>query len=103
MWTPMRLNDGSAAAYGCGWQLGSLRAHRWVGHYGLGTSSAKISRFVDQKLTVIVLSNLDRGGAPPIADDVAGMFLPRKQAERDGDVATTTRLKAELASATVGA
>ena len=92
-----RLNDGSDTQYGCGWQLGSVRGHRWVGYFGGGTSSARISRFVDQKLTVIVMANLDRGDAPVIADEIAALVLPPAPPAVDFDVAMTRRLEAELA------
>ena len=98
MWSPMRLNDGTSTQYGCGWQLGSVRGHRWVGHYGLGASSATIFRFVDQKLTVIVLANLDRGDAPVIADEIADLVLPPSSAVIDNDVALTARLEKQLTS-----
>ena len=102
MWAPMRLNDGTVTQYGCGWQLGSVRGHRWVGHYGLGTSSAKVSRFVEQRLTVIVLANLDRGDAPPMADEIAAMFLPPAPAAADDDPPLTARLKESLSAVAGG-
>lgn len=83
MWRPMRLSDGSETGYGCGWQVGTFRGHRWVGHFGAGQTSAKVARFPDSKLAVIVLCNFDRGDAPRIADAIAAMYLPAESRQTE--------------------
>jgi D-alanyl-D-alanine carboxypeptidase len=64
MWTPAKLDNGQYARvlgeqYGFGFELANLRGHRVVGHGG--ASGTYILRFVDEPLTVIVLTNLDIG------------------------------------------
>jgi len=77
MFTPVTLNDGSKAPYGLGFFVKDYNGHRMVWHYGsTGYLRANISRFVDDRLTVIVLAN---GGAPKINDiaqGVAGLMDP---------------------------
>jgi CubicO group peptidase (beta-lactamase class C family) len=59
MWTPVTLNDGSTQPYGFGWDIGKAGQHRLVRHAGamLGYRS-ELSRYVDDGLTVVVLTNL---------------------------------------------
>jgi CubicO group peptidase (beta-lactamase class C family) len=62
MWTPARLNNGYDAlvfgsAYGFGWMLGDHRGYRIAEHGG--ASGTHILRFLDDGLTVVVLTNLD--------------------------------------------
>ncbi len=61
MWQPVKLNDGSSHDYGLGWFLGKLNGHRHIYHPGgvAGTASI-VSRYPDDRLTVIILTN---GGA----------------------------------------
>jgi CubicO group peptidase (beta-lactamase class C family) len=61
MWTPVRLNDGTTHGYGFGWGLGQRRGHRLISHTGI--TGTQYSRFPDDGLTVIVLTNLGRRGA----------------------------------------
>ena len=58
MWTPVRLNDGTTHGYGFGWVLGQRRGHRVMSHTGI--TGTQYSRFPDDGLTVIVLTNLGR-------------------------------------------
>jgi CubicO group peptidase (beta-lactamase class C family) len=78
MWTPARLNNGQDAlvfgsAYGFGWMLGDYRGHRIAEHGG--ASGTHILRFLDDGLTVVVLTNLDvpSGSRPAsLARGIAG-------------------------------
>ncbi len=57
-WTPARLNDGTATGYGYGWAIGSTRGLKTISHNGgLDGFKSHLSRFPDQQLTVVVLSN----------------------------------------------
>ena len=68
MWTPTPLKKGEPAGYGFGWQIGKVNGHRLVSHGGgIPGFSTDISRFVDDKLTVIVLANSDQGNAGSLA------------------------------------
>lgn len=77
MFTAVRLNDGSRANYGFGFFVKDYSGHRMVWHYGsTDYKRTNISRFIDDKLTVIVLTN---GGDPDvngIAKGVAGIYNP---------------------------
>ncbi|HWA83772.1 MAG TPA: serine hydrolase domain-containing protein, partial [Fimbriimonadaceae bacterium] len=82
MWTLSKLNNGSAAytsygGYGLGWFLDEFNGHRSVGHGG-STGTAYL-RFPEDKLSVIVLTNLEQitgGDAPGIALAIAKTYLP---------------------------
>jgi hypothetical protein len=70
------MNDGTR--FGLGWHLQTYLAHRVAGHGGdhLTGFTANFSRFIDDKLAVIVLTNLmplDIGG---ITRGVAAFYLP---------------------------
>jgi len=58
MWTETRLNDGSTFPYGFGWFVEERRGHRWINHTGI--TGTEFSRFPDDELTAIVLTNLGR-------------------------------------------
>jgi hypothetical protein len=81
MWTPVPLDDASGSAYrgGMGWYIASAHDHRIVFHTG-GTFGfyAVISRYLDDRLTVIVMTNIDERHADvlKIAGDVAAIYLP---------------------------
>lgn len=75
MWTPVKLNDGKVEQYGFGWGFGEIRGHRVIEHGGGWQGfSAQISRYVDDKLTVIVLTNLAGGRPAKIARGIAGLY-----------------------------
>ena len=77
MWTPVILNDGTSYPYGFGWELGSIRGRRAV-HHGGGIPGflSEFARFVDDRLTVVVLMNLDDADVKSIVRDVATFYLP---------------------------
>jgi len=82
MWTPVRLNDGTTHPYGFGWEVTSVNGHRVVRHDGAWQGfTMSIARYVDDRLTVIVFTNLDEDHSHPerIADHVAGLYLPALQ------------------------
>ena len=77
MWTPVRLNDGTTYNYGFGWYLRPVPGHRTVAHGGgLPGFSTFIRRFIDDKLTVILLSNCETADTGRIALGVAGLYVP---------------------------
>lgn len=76
-WTPVKLNDGSSFNYGYGWFLSDTNGHKNIEHSGSWQGfTTQISRYVDDQLSVIVLTN--RSGANPkrIADLIAGEMIP---------------------------
>lgn len=87
MWTPATLSDGSRVAswdgsYGLGWFLSEQRGHRYVGHSGM--TGVEITRYLDDRLTVIVLTNLGFSFVPGaeqvnswgLSKVVAGFYIP---------------------------
>lgn len=77
MWTPVRLNNSKAADYGFGWSLGQVNGHRIIEHGGAWQGfTSYIARYVDDKITVIVLDNLAGGNAGKIARHVAALYNP---------------------------
>jgi hypothetical protein len=81
MGTPFVLNDGkpNPSHYGSGWIIEDVNGHRMIHHAGAWQGfTCTINRFVDDKLTVVVLTNLDAAHSSPdnIARVVAGLVEP---------------------------
>jgi CubicO group peptidase (beta-lactamase class C family) len=79
MWTPVKLNDGKTYPYGFGWRVTEMNGHRLIEHGGSWQGfTTGISRYVDDKLTVVALTNLDSRHARPddIIHGVAGIYIP---------------------------
>jgi hypothetical protein len=72
-----KLKNGTVIPYGCGWGLSPWQGRRRVFHDGgLPGLSTDFERFIDDRLTVVVLSNTQRADASRIALAVAGFYLP---------------------------
>ncbi len=75
--TPFTLTDGTATTYGFGWFVERFRGHARLRHHGetRGFTNA-VSRFPDDGLTIVVLTN--RTGSAPweIADALSALYLP---------------------------
>jgi CubicO group peptidase (beta-lactamase class C family) len=76
MWSPTTLNDGLPSNYGFGWMIGDKNSHRFVRHSGNRESGfdASICRYRDDKLTIIVLTNLFRGNPTTLSEGIAGII-----------------------------
>jgi CubicO group peptidase (beta-lactamase class C family) len=80
MWTPLKLNGGGSFPYGFGWGMEERRGHWMITHSGI--TGTEYTRFPDDKLTVIVLTNLGSHiGAREVnswglTKGVAGRFIP---------------------------
>ncbi len=99
MWTAALTKDGTDAPfnYGFGWFVESYHGHRFAQHSG-GTPgfSSVIYRFIDDKLTIIILTNHADRILDQLAIDLAGICSPplkRPAASPDPDPKTTTMLK----------
>ena len=78
MWTPVKLNNGKTYPYGFGWDLTLRNGHRAVSQDGAWQGfTMDISRYLDDRLTVIVMTNLDANHSKPekIVDAVANIYL----------------------------
>lgn len=81
IWTVYPLNDGkpNPAGYGFAWEIGEQAGHKRIEHGGAWQGfTCDISRYPDDGVTVVVLTNLDAGHANPeaIAHVVAGLVNP---------------------------
>jgi D-alanyl-D-alanine carboxypeptidase len=77
MWAKTRLSDGKLQGYGFGWEVGEINGHRKIAHGGgIPGFSTNISRFTDDKVTVIVLCNSDQVNADSIAGGIARRYIP---------------------------
>ena len=78
MWTVVRLKNGqpNSGDYGFGWDITSKGGHKVIEHGGSWQGfKSHISRYVDDKLTVVVLINQGNADPEPITDRVAHMYL----------------------------
>jgi D-alanyl-D-alanine carboxypeptidase len=98
IWTPLTFNDGTTYPYGFGWSFSEIRGHKLIAHSGQTAGfGANISRFVDDDLTVIALTNLGESGMGTlIARGVAKIYIPaislksmKAQPETDTKIAQT--------------
>lgn len=77
MLTAVELNDGTTAPHGYGWILATVNGHRLVHHPGgMPGARANVARFVDQRLTIIVLMNLDDVDIDAIVMGLSELYLP---------------------------
>jgi CubicO group peptidase (beta-lactamase class C family) len=78
MWTPAKLKNGqpNKDGYGFGWFTGDRHGHHVISHDGAwqGFKTA-IARYVDDRLTVVVLTNLAEAQPGRIAEHVADQYL----------------------------
>ena len=78
MWKPLTYKDGSTYPYGLGWRISEIRGHKLIAHSGQTAGfGASISRYVDDDVTVIALTNLGTSGmGTMIAQGVAKFYIP---------------------------
>ena len=72
-----RLKGDSLHPYGFGWSLRPINGHKAVSHTGSwqGFNSC-IVRYLDDRLTIMILANSNRVHPGRIAQAVAGMYVP---------------------------
>jgi CubicO group peptidase (beta-lactamase class C family) len=107
MWTVFKLNDGkpNSANYGFAWAIKQVNDHKVIEHGGAWQGfTTFIARYVDDKLTVVVLTNLDAGHSNPgkIAHYVAGLYNPalmppERKPIQDNEPQVTALFRAVLA------
>jgi len=81
MWTPALLKDGkpNKAGYGFGWFIENRHGHRVISHDGAWQGfKTSIARYLDDRLTVAVLTNLAEAEPGTIAKHVANIYLDRE-------------------------
>jgi len=105
MWTPVRLNNNKTTDYGFGWSFARINGHHIIEHGGAWQGfTSYIGRYVDDKLTVIVLDNLAGGNVGKIARHVAAIYNPEltRKAILDNEPQVTEFAKDLLAKLTQG-
>ena len=78
MWTAVKLNGGKTYPYGFGWALSEERGKRVVSHDGAWQGfTMSIRRHLDDRFTVIVMTNLDADHAKPekIVEEVTKVYF----------------------------
>lgn len=78
MWTPVKLKNGeiNSGHYGFGWFIENKDGQRVVSHEGEWQGfTCYITRHMDNKLTVVVLTNLASDDPKKIAEHVAEIYL----------------------------
>ena len=99
MWAAVKLNNGTSHPYGFGWELDTVGGHKLVHHGGtLPGFRAELARFVDDKLTVIVLANGNNADPASISLGVAALYIPGLIPER-----TVAKVDPKIFDAYVGA
>lgn len=80
MWTPVKMNDGSAGLYGFGWHIHRPGNRRQVWHGGgLPGFVAQFHRYFDDRVSVIMLMNSDDVDDETILTGVAELYLPDRK------------------------
>lgn len=77
-WKQFTFNNGKLSPYGFGWRISDIRGHKLIGHTGqtAGFGAANF-RYVDDGVTVIVLTNLGEIGlGGQIAARIAKFYAP---------------------------
>jgi len=78
MWTPAKLLNGqpNPGDYGFGWRVAQKNGHRLIDHGGAWQGfEVHISRYVNDKLTVVVLTNLADADPGKIAGHIADLYF----------------------------
>ncbi len=102
LWKPFTLADGTVSQYGLGWRMSDIRGHKMIGHTGQTAGfGAAIFRYVDDGVTVIVLSNLGEVGlGGQIASGIAKLYIPSMSLKAMKSVPeTNSKLAGQLSNA----
>ncbi|HEY6621224.1 MAG TPA: serine hydrolase domain-containing protein [Steroidobacteraceae bacterium] len=78
MWTVATLRDGkpNPGSYGFAWFVDSRGGHRLVGHGGRWQGfTTHIARYMDDGLTIVILTNQGNCDAQRIVDELAAIYL----------------------------
>jgi Beta-lactamase len=103
IWTVYPLNNGkpNPGNYGFGWDITQFHGHKLIEHGGAWQGfTCDISRYPDDSLTVVVLTNLDEGHSRPalIAHVVAGVVEPPLMPAKLAPIPTTIPLSPRLSA-----
>lgn len=77
MWSAVRLNDQTSAAYGLGWEVQARAGKRSVHHGGaISGFKSHVARFPDDRLSFVVLTNGGHVQPDRVLWKVAAVWLP---------------------------
>lgn len=110
MTTPVRLNDSRTVSHGLGWFVDTFAGHTFGAHWGTTVTghSAVIRRYTADRVTVIMLANLDDGGLgiDAMSKRIADMFVPGVAVQGlpvvAEEPAVTSRMRAALGAVAAG-
>lgn len=75
MWTPVRLNDKTSHPYGFGWIVDDVNGHQHIRHPGgVPGFVAEFDRFPDDRISVILMANIQNRDLSDLATKVAGYY-----------------------------
>jgi CubicO group peptidase (beta-lactamase class C family) len=101
MWKPR--NVAGSGYFGLGWFLGNYRERKTIWFSGgVPGTSPNFTRYIDDKLSIIVLANTDSMDAGVMANGIAQFYIPPPKALHDTDLQTTQRLKEALVALAAG-
>ena len=94
IWTVYPLNDGkpNPVGYGFGWMIGKQNDRERIEHGGAWQGyTSKISRYPEEGLTIVVLTNLDadHAGLGPVPHMIAGLVNPALMPPKLAPIADT--------------
>lgn len=85
MWTSEKLNNGSIGGWTLGWVAKRNIAPRAIA--GIGGSRSWFYIYPDQRLSIIVLTNMKSIGPENLASEIAGFFYPELRSSNGGNLA----------------
>ncbi len=89
MWTPFKFNVGKDSNYGLGWTIDEVNGRKRISHGGtLNGFKSYFARFVDDGITVIVLTNLAQVDPSEFSKGIAAQYIP---ALANTNVTTSTK------------
>jgi hypothetical protein len=109
IWTPATLNNGKQKGYGFGWHSNRIHNRRMLYHGGAWQGfKSSITRFVDDKLTIIFFANSWETNDIKLTRGLASIFypefaLPTIQTIADRDPSTSSLIKQVLLQLARGA
>jgi len=107
-WTSGKLNSGKETRYGFGWSLAEMNGHRLIEHGGAWQGfMAMISRYIDDRVTVVLFANVAGVPVDRLAHAVAGLWEPALTpptitAIEDKEPAVTALIKTRISELAAG-
>lgn len=103
MYTPTLLANGTTTEYGFGWGVGDYRGHRVVYHQGeINGFLTFLARFLDDAVTVILLSNANGRDLDPLFRRIVRAALAIAPLKREGSTLDPDAQKRMTGTYTLG-